>query len=363
MWAGNKRISGGPIHFFLSSRYRAEKDGQIREDSCPPPRLTIYIQSNGGLLVANPVVQVPVSLLLDSDQCATTKVVWMAKRLGGASDLKRLTAQTGLSAPTVRRCLGHPLPTPSGPRVKIPSALLAEQSVGAQAKVLYGILQTTPGFRGHGGAFTYSSLSAFTHLSRNTLRRALTELTGAGWLQVAQANQHSPIHFTLGRPEWRRSLDQAELARRRLKRAKHSGEALMQEYLTLLIDSDQFTDNARPGFLINPLTGERLELDRFYPPGLAFEFHGAQHDRTTERFTQAEVDAQRLRDLIKAGLCLYSGIQLVIVRAEDLSLQGMIKKVGQAMPLRDLAGHDPLIEMLDGASLSYQAVTAKFQSN
>jgi len=129
----------------------------------------------------------------------------------------------------------------------------------------------------------------------------------------------------------------------------------MQEYLSLLIDSDQFTENARPGFLVNPQTGERLELDRFYPEGVAFEFNGTQHYRETGRFSQAEADAQHLRDLIKAGICLYRGIHLVIIRTEGLALQGMIRRIDQSLPLRNLAGHEPLIDLLEDASLTYRA--------
>lgn len=134
----------------------------------------------------------------------------------------------------------------------------------------------------------------------------------------------------------------------------------MQEYLSLLIDSDQFTENARPGSLVNPLSRERLELDRFYPPGVAFEYNGAQHYRATERFTQAEAEAQRLRDLIKAGLCLYQGVRLVIIHAQDLTLQRMLARLsGGPLPLRDLAGQEPLIDLLEEASLRYRASAQK----
>lgn len=152
---------------------------------------------------------------------------------------------------------------------------MAEPRAGAPAKLLYGLLQATPDFRGQGGQFTYASLCSLTQLGRNTLKRAVAELVGAGWVQTSQASRVSPIRFTLGSPERRRAEAKAAQAGRRLRRTRFAGEAIMQEYLSLLIDSDQFTDNARPGFLVSPLTGERLELDRFYPPNTAFEFHGA----------------------------------------------------------------------------------------
>jgi len=299
-----------------------------------------------------------VALLLDPALTASAKVVWVAQRLNPAAGLAELELQTGLSRPTIRSGLGQLARYKwrlGGPKARIPGSLLAEPEVGAQAKVLYGLLQSLPGAPSLSGRFTYTSLCAQTGLSRNTLKLGIAELVRAGWMQTAQASRLSPIRFTLGSPEWRRSQAEAVAARRRLKRAKFGGEALMQEYLSLLVDSEQFTDHARPGFLVNPITGERLELDRFYPPDAAFEFHGVQHFRATGRFSQAEADAQHLRDLIKAGLCFYQGVHLVVVQAEDLSLQGMIKKIGQCMPLRDLTGHEPLIDLLDEASLIYRA--------
>lgn len=63
----------------------------------------------------------------------------------------------------------------------------------------------------------------------------------------------------------------------------------------------------------------------------------ARRGGETERYTQAESDEQPLWDLIKAGICLYRGTHLVIIHTEDLSLERTRKKVGQILPLRDLA--------------------------
>jgi hypothetical protein len=306
------------------------------------------------------MLHVPVSLLRNPDQTASAKVLWMAQRLNPTAGPAELEAKTSLSRHTVLAGLAQVTALNrfrSGPRVQIPGELLAEPAVGAPAKVLYGLLQVTPKFRGHSGESTYTSLCTDAHLSRNTLKRAMAELAGAGWLRTTQKHQFRPIHFTLGTPQLRRALAEAALAKRRLKRAQYGGEAIMQEYLTLLIDSKEFTDNARPGWLVNPQTGERLELDRFYPPGFAVEFNGAQHYRETGRFTQEEAEEQHFRDVVKAGVCLYEGIHLVIIHPEDLSLQGIARKIGRAMPLRNLAGHEPLIELLEEASLKYCAAT------
>jgi len=305
------------------------------------------------------MVRVPISRLLDAEMTPATKLIAIALRLNPAATPGEIQEQTGLSRPTVERWIDKvPRTNPGGPKAIIPSALLADRKVGTQAKVVYGLLQAIPSFRGRSGQFTYDSLSLPTGLSANTLRRAMADLAGAGWVSLRQSSRVSPITFSLGTPELRRSQFTAAVAKRRLKRSHHAGEAIMQEYLSLLIDSTQFTDNARPGFLINPLTGERMEFDRLYRENVAFEFNGGQHYGATELVTQASSDSQHLRDLIKAGICLYRGIQLVIIHAEDLSVRGMLKKIGQTMPLRSLVGQAPLIELLEEASLPYRAEAA-----
>lgn len=303
----------------------------------------------------NAMVQVPVSLLLDQGLTGSAKVVWIASRLAPKADPTELVALTGLSRHSVLAGLNHVKRNLGGAKVEVPGALLADRSVGSQAKVLYGLLQAIPAARGQRGTFTYAALSAFAHLSVNTTKSAIGELSLARWIELSQVNRRKPIHFKLGSPEARRSQREALVASRRLKRALYSGEALMQEYLSLLIDLDDFADNARPGFLVNPQTGERLELDRFYSPRLAFEFNGLQHYAKTEKVSQAEVEAQHQRDLIKAGLCLYRGMQLVIIHDDDLSLQGMIDRLPAGVPRRSLEGHEPLIDLLEGMSMSYRA--------
>src|SRR2546428_13350012 len=106
------------------------------------------------------MVQVPVSLLLDPDQTPTTKVLWIAMRLSPAAGTTALAVQTGLSRHTVLSGRGQVMAcnrSLGGRRVKVPGALLAERAVGAQAKILYGLLQATPNFQGQGGDFTYAS--------------------------------------------------------------------------------------------------------------------------------------------------------------------------------------------------------------
>lgn len=311
----------------------------------------------------NRIVRVPISLILDPDLSLPAKLVWMALRLQPDAGTGDLMARTGLSRPSVLstagllRAYSSQLP---GPKVKLPALLLAAPKVGARAKLLYGLLQALPTCRGERGQFTYASLHDLTKLNPTTLKKAVKELADEGWIQLTQASRVKPIHFKLGSPAQRRRLAEAAAAQRRLNRAKFGGEALMQEYLSLLINSNQFADNVRPGFLVNPQTTERLELDRFYHlANVGFEFNGAQHYRATGQYTQAEADEQYFRDLIKAGLCLHNGLHLVVIHPEDLSLQAMRRRLPAGLPLRDLAEHEPLIDLLEARSIAYLAEAAR----
>jgi hypothetical protein len=115
--------------------------------------------------------------------------------------------------------------------------------------------------------------------------------------------------------------------------------------------------------MVNPATGELLRFDRYYAAGVALEFNGAQHYGTTDWFPDAEeVKAQQVRDLLKAGHCLLSGIRLVILHAEDLSLDAIRAKVGGLLPLRDLQGHDLLVNHLIRACFFYRSGTPPMQS-
>jgi hypothetical protein len=123
------------------------------------------------------------------------------------------------------------------------------------------------------------------------------------------------------------------------------------------VDRD-FEDNATPGFLINPLTGEEMQLDRFYPPGVALEYNGPQHYGPTDLYpSDPEARKQRSRDLMKKALCAERGITLVVVHPEDLSLQRLRQMTDGLLPHRSLDGHEPLVAYLESVSLRYRRKT------
>ena len=320
--------------------------------------------------MANRVSQVPVSLLLHPNLSASAKLIWMIASLSPGSDRAGTTwlSQTsGLSRPTVLKAMGQladagwsPARTGlPGATVPVPIPLLTDRRLGIHARVLYGLLLLTPGFHHPCGQFAHAELAALAHASRNTVANAVGQLARAEWIKVERANRLDRIHFELSFPGFSRAMNALSAAQNRLARAKYLGEGLMREYLSLLIDSEAYEDDATPGFLVNPRTDEHLQLDRFYPPRVAFEFNGPQHYRATDKFSADEADRQRERDYIKLGICVTRGISLVIIHPEDLTLKGMRQKVGDLLPLRDLAGFELLIDFLEAESRNYRRRIAR----
>jgi len=308
--------------------------------------------------VADGLVKVPVSLLLCPDLSAPAKLLWMVSQLHTGAEkagTSWLAATSGLSHPTVRTAAA-PLALRGwdGATVPVPAALLTHRRLGVQARIMYGLLLLTPGFSHPHGHFAYEELACLANASRNTVAQAVDELARAEWVKTERANRRTRIDFMLTFKGLAQGLAALDAAQDRLAKAEHYGEGLMREYLSLLSDSDDYEDNATPGWLVNPRTGEHLELDRYYPPRVALEYNGPQHYHKTRKFTAAQAAGQRERDYIKLGMCVERQITLVIVRPEDLTLPGMQRKVSGLLPLRDLTGCDLLIDYLELESSEYR---------
>lgn len=301
-------------------------------------------------------VWAPASLLLDPDLTASLKLLWLIRRLYPEAGPTELAAHSGLAQNTVRTHLSR-LTSQSWAterKALLPNALLTDRRLSAKSRILFGTLQLLPNYDSQAGQCTYLSLSNLTGQDLKTVRSAVQELTAAGWLQVTQTNQRAPLTFRLTHPN--QPWLEAERARmeQRLKRATWTGEAIMREFLSLMVESDLYEENACPGFLINPFTHQPLEFDRFYPPDVAVEFNGDQHYGPTELFPSAEDAArQRGRDLIKLATCLERGIKLIIIRPADLCLQGMQAKIGPLLPLRDLRDRQELVGYLERLGRRY----------
>ena len=98
-----------------------------------------------------------------------------------------------------------------------------------------------------------------------TIRRATNMLAECGWLELTRKNHLCPFAFTVKNPAYEEC--QAELARviKRINRADYIGEEIMKQFLTAIVDSVEFEDNASPGFLVNPFTHEKWSWTAITP--------------------------------------------------------------------------------------------------
>jgi hypothetical protein len=319
--------------------------------------------------VAHNLVQAPISLLCDPNLRASAKVIWLVERLRTPADPPGtgwLCTVSGLARPTVLIAKESLIaagwaPTETGDRgatLPMPVQLLRNHKVGSQARILYALLPLTAGFSYPSGSYTTAELASLAHANPHTVIKAVSQLVRAEWITVTRAHRLARTSFDLTFPGLAKGMAALDEVINRLSVKERIGEKLMQSYLSILIDVEEFDDNARPKFLVNPRTGERFELDRYYSPTVGFEFNGPQHYRPTKDYSATQVGNQRERDFTKLGICVDSGVALVVVHEEDLTLKGMQAKVGSYLPLRDLTGYDMAIDYLEGESIRYRKSVA-----
>jgi len=332
-------------------------------------------------------IKVPVALLLAKDLTPAAKFLWIRLRFDAthrrprSHHPRRLAKRTHLARSTIYEALRQaaasgwlvpsPLPDPvPGARrwklacpvrearnfVRIPVDLIrAGGLLRPQAILCYGLLQAIPTFQGRASEFRWKELREFTGLHIRTLQRAVRALAAARWIGVAQRSPRGPVWVGLQHADeaWK------EEVRKSLDQAPHVGEALMRAMLSVIADAAEFQDGARPDFLKNPASGERLELDRYYPVHrVAFEFNGRQHYEATGRFAKRDVEAQRRRDAFKKRICKERDIKLVVVHAGDLTLKGMLTKIGELLPKRALGGLKETIRFLNSRGRQYRRAAA-----
>ena len=98
-----------------------------------------------------------------------------------------------------------------------------------------------------------------------------------------------------------------------------------------------------------------MQFDRYYAPGVAFEFQGPQHYGPTDQYAdEIQVLKQQARDYMKQRICAARGIHLAMIHPEDLTLERMRQKVKGHLPLRDLAGHEAVVAYLEKTSRDYR---------
>lgn len=233
------------------------------------------------------------------------------------------------------------------PMAVLPEMLLNDRSIPLTAKLLYVTIQVY-----HPNS--HADLSRLTGLSVAGVSRMCERLVKPGWIHKAREGRSVvPVPAI---PPCMQEQMVTDLHKGFIS-AKLKGEYLTRKWLDRLIMSADYIDGARPVILMNPLTGEPLELDRYYPSlKVGFEHHGPQHCGPTKQFPdQEQFNRLRSRDLIKRGLCQENGIVLVELAADDLTLDALLKKMPKGVPLRQVDRNSPYVKALEALSAEYRA--------
>lgn len=243
-----------------------------------------------------------------------------------------------------------------GAAVAIPGYLLYSPQLRPADRCLYAVLFMRRKRRNDTVQATVPDLLDATGIgSPSTVRGAIARLIHAGWLWVpegakAGGRTYRPLDPHLGQRET--ALGQL---RARLKRLQFVGEALLQAMLTEAVAVTEFQPGARLSEITNPLTGEPLEFDRWYPgPKVAIEYNGRQHYQTTELFPDPkELLRQQARDLIKDALARRNRITLITFDEPELTFAHIAAKLSGVLPLRTLRHEDPLVRYLNRESVKH----------
>jgi len=107
--------------------------------------------------------------------------------------------------------------------------------------------------------------------------------------------------------------------------------AAWREILERIFEGFSVSESISPAWLVNPQTGRRLKLDRYYPElGIAFRFvglQGRQNYRPSEEETQAEAD----RNIMREYLCRQQGVTLVPLDVSETDVARLVGRIRSAL--------------------------------
>lgn len=236
---------------------------------------------------------------------------------------------------------------PKSKAVPVSVNLLYDSRLSPAAKLLYALLVS---MRQREPALTLSQRDLAARLGMNSakaVRVAITQLREGGWLRTARVKGRAGTVYEPYDPDLALRVTKAEFIQELIGRTRPKGEFILKKMLDELVLDETFQDNAKPGFLRNPLTGERMEFDRWYTEAaVAIEFQGIQHYRATADVTAKDVRAQQARDLMKLALATKKRIRLVTAHGGDLKFGRLKSMLKGLLPLRELRAEDPVVQML-----------------
>jgi len=197
-------------------------------------------------------------------------------------------------------------------------------------------------------------------MDRGSVGRLLQPLIKNGWAAVTGRVNHRQIVATVP-PAVQEAM--ADRLKERRTMMNHAGEGLSKEMLNIIVDDDNFIDNARPWFLQNQGTFQFLEYDRLYPKrNVATEYGGWQHYAMTDFTDETDLAQIRARDELKAKISQDRGIVLVTFTEDDLTLEGMLAKLPPQLPRAHVDPGDLYVRTLLDLCGEYVANCKRFRA-
>lgn len=230
----------------------------------------------------------------------------------------------------------------------LPRLIIGDQRLTRTAKLVYLSLRHLP-------KNTIAQNAAALNMPYETVRGAVQQLIETGWAyRCRQSSTGRVIVVT-----WMPKDVERDLARQvelRSGLVANKGEWTMKAYLDLYVDDRDYEDNARPQWAVSGDGSGRSEIDRWYKGArVAIEFQGRQHYEivTFSDGRSSNLEAQRMRDGLKALLCLRQGITFVEIPATELSYETIVGKLEGHLPLIPPLVDRPLFQCLQNLSHSY----------
>lgn len=188
-----------------------------------------------------------------------------------------------------------------------------------------------------------------------TVRQSVGRLVEQGWVyRWKQPGKRGPLIIPWMPPHIEMDVV-ADMALVRTEVGNY-GEWLMKAVLDLGVHDRDYHDNARPQWLTSPLTGSRLELDRWYRRAtVAFEFQGPQHSQIGDRYvrTAEQLQQRMVIDQVKRDRCQEYGVRLIEVAGHELSFEHILGAAEGRLSLVPLRDHSPLVRELSGMLWEY----------
>lgn len=249
-----------------------------------------------------------------------------------------------------------------GPAIILTSDILFDVRIPEPAKWIWGLIDRRK------KPYTYGYLEAVTGYCRESLVKYLGALRKFGWLEQGKTRVKRRVQFPAGvnnPKEAQRQKDIDELNRgialAAVRKGYSVGQFLMARMVSFMVPSILPVENAEMVGLYNTETGGQMHLDLYLSEyRTAVEFHGPQHDRTTDLYPSGAVlEAQQKRDQMKERWCREHGIHLVPVRAGDLTFERLAELLAPRVTVNlDKSGRWHIFDWLEQMAERYRRKAA-----